>query len=134
MFTLDQKVFDYFYGCGKIVKIDSSGDILVHFNNHDGSGLWYTKEGFMTDDVYVLNPTLATKEYKLDGFTQEPQINWEDYIGKWCIFKDSINDEGLYLHKLKSVNEFGFFYDHGDNCWSVCEPLSEEQVKILNLE
>lgn len=136
MFKIDQKVFDYSYGWGKIKIIYKEDRLTVHFPKD--LRVDYSKNGcrFLSavkGDVSEF-PTLATKEYKLDGFTQEPQINWEDYIGKWCIFKDSKYDEPLFIHKLKSVDERGFFYDQGDNSWSVCEPLTEEQTKVLNLE
>ena len=132
MFTLNQKVFDYFYGWGVVKKVNNNGTLEVRFDNQDGNIVNYTSEGFILDDDIIKHPTLATKEYTLEGFTQEPQINWNDYIGKWCFFQDDV-EFPLYINKLVSVDVRGKFYDE-DCSWECCTPLTEEQIKVLNLK
>lgn len=139
MFTLNQKVFDYFYGWGKVKIVYKEDRLTVHFP--EDLRVDYSKNGcrFLSavkGDVSKY-PTLATKEYTLDGFTQESQeskVDWEDYIGKWCIFKD-FEDDPIYIDRLKSVDERGVFYDQGNETnWLKCKPLTEEQVRILNIQ
>lgn len=132
MFTLNQKVFDYFYGWGVVRKVNNNGTLEVRFNNQDGNIVNYTSEGFILDDDIIKHPTLATKEYTLEGFTQKPQIDWNDYIGKWCFFQDD-TEFPLIINKLVSVDERGKFYDE-DCSWEQCKPLTEEQIRVLNLK
>jgi hypothetical protein len=135
MFKIDQKVFDYSYGWGKVKIIYKEDRLTVHFPKD--LRVDYSKNGcrFLSavkGDVSEY-PTLATKEYTLCGFTQESQIDWEYYIGKWCIFKD-IDSDPIYIDRLESVDERGYFYNEREgNFWLTCKPLTEEQIKILNL-
>lgn len=135
MFTLNQKVFDYFYGWGVVRKVNNNGTLEVRYDNQDGNIVNYTSDGYILDDDIIKYPTLATKEYTLNGFTQEPQIDWDDYIGKWCVFKDTQDPaySSIYIDKLVSVDVNGGF--HNSDCsWRFCTPLTEEQIKVLNLK
>ena len=40
----------------------------------------------------------------------------------------------FYLCILSSIDEKGNFYDSEGDDWDYCEPLTDEQIKILNLE
>lgn len=95
-FEVNQKVFDYSYGWGKIIKIITTSDsskepIIVFINNKDIYNI-YDLEGrnvCLIDNIIKYRadkPTLATKEYYLEDFTQEPQINYTKYINKWGKF------------------------------------------------
>lgn len=81
-FEVNQKVFDYSYGWGKIIKIITTSDsskepIIVFINNKDIYNI-YDLEGrnvCLIDNIIKYRadkPTLATKEYYLEDFTQEP--------------------------------------------------------------
>ena len=79
-FEINQKVFDYSYGWGKIVKItttsDSSEEPIIVFINNEDIYNFYDLEGrnvCLIDNIIkyrAVNPTLATKEYSLKDFTQ----------------------------------------------------------------
>ena len=95
-FYVNQKVFDYSYGWGKIIKIITTSDsseepIIIFANNKDVYNI-YDLEGrnvCLIDNIIKYRadkPTLATKEYYLEDFTQEPQINYTKYINKWGKF------------------------------------------------
>ena len=76
---------------------------------------------------------LSFTEYTLRGFNQKHKEDYSKHIGKWCIFKDS-EEDALYINKLRSFDVNGFFQDSEYISWNICEPLTEEQIKILNLE
>lgn len=135
-FKINQKVFDYSYGWGKIVIIYKEDRLTVLYSGD--LRVDYTKKGF----VYLNNtniisslPTLATKEYTLNGFTQEEQIDYEQYIGKWCKFWDSDSDKDFVISTFyfyNDENEYKFI-TNDDKCYEFFKPLTEEQIRVLNL-
>ena len=134
IFEKGDKVFDIRFGWGVVIfmysfdwnKEDDSKLICVVEFKNEGE-IHYTKE--------IALKLLSFTEYTLEGFNQEKQINWDDYIGKWCIFSEypEDNEDFILIGKLISVNKNGRF--HSGRCnFAICEPLTEEQIKILNLE
>lgn len=133
IFKLNQRVFDFFFGWGTVKEIEKS-HLSVLFDKKPEMEIWYNLKGIITDNL-TLEPTLATKEYTLSGFTQEPIINWSDYIGKWGKFWDEDSFDFI-ISKLYFYNEENNAkFITSDNCpFYNFKPLSEEQLKILGLE
>ena len=135
-FKMDQKVYDYTYGWGKIIMICKENRLIVQYSRD--LRVDYTKNGFRylnSNNIISDLPTLATKEYSLNGFTQEPQINYNIYIGKWGKFWDSDNEKDFVisiLYYYNDENEYKFI-TNDDKCYEFFEPLSKEQIEILNL-
>lgn len=132
-FEIRDKVFDIRFGWGTITYIyssnwekeeDSKLVCVVKFENEEE--VHYTKQ--------IALKLLSFTEYTLKGLNQVLNKDYSPYIGKWCKFKDKDNEEYFCLCKLKNVNEKGFLCDFEGIAWDICEPLTEEQVKILNLE
>ena len=135
IFKIGDRVFDIRFGWGEVKEIQEEGIhvVRVDFDNCSSS---YTKDGkgYHTD----LSPLLSFTEYDLvnGGFSQERPINYDDYEGKWGAFWDS-NKDILLIGKLSAYdntenedhpfeNEFGYYANF--------EPLTEEQIKVLNLK
>ena len=145
-FKVNQKVFDYSYGWGRIVSIEETSDksnepvITVRFV--EDTYIHYDLEGRHVRLNYNIirdrssNPVLATEEYTLYGFTQEPKEDYSEYIGKWGKFwnYDSGNDiliSTLYFYN--TGNDYKFITNN-DEAYEYFEPLKEEEIKILKLE
>ena len=130
IFESDDKVFDILYGWGEIYSINYIEEIItVKFNN----GLIdYTLDGKRNEDD--LKPSLSLTEYAYYGFSQEKTPSYKEYIGKWGKFYDN-NPEYFRVGKL-------VFYVKGaekpfqgiSHSFKYFEPLTEEQIKILELE
>ena len=147
-FEVNQKVFDYSYGWGKIVKITTTSDsskepIIVFINNKDIYN-FYDLEGrnvWLINNIIkyrAVNSTLATKEYYLEDFTQEPQINYTKYINKWGKFgfsEDKIEIIGILKDFRETLEGLKYFYPFEDRYinYEYFEPLTDEQLKILGL-
>lgn len=147
-FEINQKVFDYSYGWGKIVKITTTSDsseepIIVFINNKDIYN-FYDLDGrnvCLIDNIIkyrAVNPTLATKEYYLENFTQEPQIDYTKYINSWGKFgfsKDEIEIIGVLKDFRETSEGLKYFYPFEDKNidYEYFEPLTDEQLKILGL-
>lgn len=144
-FEVNQKVFDYSYGWGKIVKIATTSDnskepIIVFINNKDIYS-FYDLEGrnvCLIDNIIKYRadkPTLATKEYNLKDFTQEKQIDYSDYLGKYGMFWDEDKKFPLIaiLESFINDNSYPFKSCGGMGYYSNFEPLTDEQLKVLGL-
>ena len=83
-------------------------------------------------------PTLSTKPYTLEGFTQESIIDWSKYFNTWGIFYDeeedfeSANRVGR-LHNYDNDNIYPFQTYEGESYMNF-KPLTEEQIKIIDLK
>ncbi len=82
----------------------------------------------------AVNPTLATKEYYVEEFTQEPQIDYTKYIDSWGKFGYS-KDETEMIGVLKDFREnseglkyFYPFIDRNVN-YEYFEPISDEEYQ-----
>ena len=131
IFKVGDRVFDIICGWGEIESIDSTRayPITAVF---DGSKTNYTYKGELPLGKIR---TLSFTEYGFDNrFTQERPINYEEYIGKWGKFWDN-NPQYFRVGKLDgyvSAEEKPFFSRYKD--FKNFEPLTDEQVKILELE
>lgn len=103
---------------------DSNLVCEVKFEN--GEEVHYSKQ--------MASKLLSFTEYTLKGFNQIHKEDYSQYIGKWCKFRDKNFEKFYYLCILKEVNEKGYFYDSEDDVWDICEPLTDEQIKILKLD
>lgn len=135
-FKLNQKVFDYSYGWGKVSEIFKNTSFSVYYSKfrlyilYREDGSYYYKEGLDT------KPVLATEEYTLKGFTQKEQIDYNQLVGKWGKFWDRDSDKDFLVSILHCFNHYDQFefVTKDDKCYEFFEPLTEEQIKILNLE
>ena len=138
IFKVGDRVFDIRFGWG-IVNFTYSMDwnkaqpeflvCEVEFDkNKNKKPYSYTKK--------LATQMLSFTEYTLQGFSQERSMNYNDYIGKWGKFWD--NDKNhIILDKLDSYIDNIFedcFFKSKNSCYKNFEPLTEEQIKILNLE
>lgn len=145
-FRVNQKVFSYAYGWGRIVSISETEDYtkepVITFKNTEDLYDFYDLEGrfvILSYNIIIYrseNPVLATEEYTLNGFTQKEKVNYEDYIGKWGKFWDRDSDKDFLVSILHCFNHYDQyeFVTKDDKCYEFFEPLTEEQIKILNLE
>ena len=139
IFKIGDRVFDIRFGWGKVIDDDKGGlfPIGVQFDNNDSQEvIVYTDDGkHMPGEEFSL---LSFTEYTLQGFTQEKPINYNDYIGKWGKFwNDDFEDfEDYYviskLKEYKSGDTYKFKILGG--IYNTFEPLTEEQIKVLNLK
>lgn len=135
VFKVGQRVFDYMFGWGRVVRIDKiSEDITVSFDRFL-QYFYYTKSGRLYFDEEVsLRTTLSTKKYLLDGISIEEQLRYEDYIGKWGKFK--IDKNAFIISKLDNVKytdyHIEFKCDFGE--FDMFEPLTNEEIKVLKLD
>lgn len=143
-FEVDQKVFDYAFEQGTIVNIHQTTScekyLVVIFEsnknpiNYDISGrlLILDKDGYPY--VRAVNPTLATKEYYLENFTQEPQIDYTKYINSWGKFgfsKDEIEIIGVLKDFRETSEGLKYFYPFEDKNidYEYFEPISDEEYQ-----
>ena len=139
-FEKGDRVFDVFWGWGKVSKIERNQLYCIRVDFRD-SGLYDI--GYLADGRYNVEtkiPRLSFTEYDLinGGFSQERPINYDDYIGKWGKFWDKDNPTNVSIDCLNDVDndEEGVLkfipytvYKHHD-CF---EPLTDEQIKVLGL-
>lgn len=145
-FYVNQDVFDFAYRFGTIVKINQTANgekyLVVNFGNVKNS-IYYDLTGRLIDlqqgyvRVRAINPTLATKEYYLEGFTQEPQIDYREYIDNWGKFgysKDEIEFIGILKDFRETSEGLKYFYPFNDKNidYEYFEPLTDEEMKYLN--
>jgi hypothetical protein len=136
VFKVGQKVYDQIFFPGKegtIVDIVNGGDFPLTIRV-DFTLLYYRLDGSFGLNTAV---TLSTKPYILEmkGFTQEPVEDYSDYIGKWGKFWDEDTFD-FVISKLDFYNEENIakFITSDEQSFNFFEPLTEEQVKILNLK
>ena len=145
-FYVNQDVFDYTFKFGTVVQINQSANgekyLVVNFGNvknsvyYDLTGrLIFLQQGYV--QARAINPTLATKEYYLEGFTQEPQIDYREYIDNWGKFgfsKDEIEIIGVLKDFRETSEGLKYFYPFDDRNidYEYYEPLTDEEMKYLN--
>ena len=136
IFKVGDRVFDIMYGWGKVenlVKKDNGEIVLVYvkFDNFDES-LTYTYDGRFS--IKDLHPRLSFTEYTLQGFSQKRPVDYKNHIGKWGKFWDN-NPEYFRVGKLVLYIEGTQKPFQGiSHNFRYFEPLTEEQIKILNLK
>ena len=135
-FKVNQKVFDYSYGWGRVSEMYEDNSFSVYYIKLDVYVLYRNDGSYLFRDKTASKPVLATEEYTLNGFTQEEKVKYEDYIGRWGKFwnYDSGNDiliSTLYFYNTE--NDYKFITNN-DEAYEYFEPLTEEEIKILKLE
>lgn len=134
-FKVNQKVFDYSYGWGKVSEIHEDTSLSVYYRKLDFYVLYCEDGSYFFRDKIASKPVLATEEYTLNGFTQEYKPSYEDYFGKWGKFWDSDSDTDFVvsiLYYYNDENDYKFI-TNDDHCYEFFEPLTEEQIKVLDL-
>ena len=77
---------------------------------------------------------LSFTEYTLKGFTQERPVNYEEYIGKWGKFWND-NPKYFTIGILKGYEQGGHKpFQSVSLDFQNFQPLTDEQIKTLNLE
>lgn len=131
-FKKGDRVFDIRFGWGTVSYIYTT-DLEKEKDQNLVCVVKFEKEEEVNYTKFIALKLLSFTEYTLRGFNQKHNEDYSKHIGKWCIFKDS-EEDALYINKLRSFDVNGFFQDSEDISWNICEPLTEEQIKILNLE
>lgn len=144
-FYVNQDVFDYTFKFGTVVQINQTANgekyLVVNFEKVKNS-VYYDLTGrlIIMNQGYIhtraVNPTLATKEYYLEGFTQEPQIDYREYIDNWGKFgysKDEIEIIGILKDFRETSEGLKYFYpfDNRNIDYEYFEPLSEVEKSYL---
>lgn len=140
IFKTGNRVFDIRFGWGTV--IDDNRCLLypigVQFDRDDSKQIIvYTNDGI--SNVSEEFSLLSFTEYTLQGFTQKRPVNYKDYQGKYGKFWD--NEEKtfvigeLYNYFPHLIRAFEMkAKDSQITCYENFEPLTEEQLKILNLK
>ena len=135
IFKVGDKVFDIQYGWGEITHIHiSEWSVLA-------SDFVYCEVKFDTGEVHRYTKIGASKslsftEYAFDNrISQKRLIDYNDYLGKWGKFWDYDFKKSCIIGKLcryhsEDSKPFKVISLH----FEYFEPLSEEQIKTLNLE
>ena len=132
IFKVGDRVFDFVNGWGKIIytyNIDversKSVDLICAIRFDNGHEEHYTKNTALK--------LLSFTEYGIDErFSQKRPMDYEKCIGKWGKFW---NDKKEYIvSKLERYSSEGFRTTTSIALYKFFESLTEEQIKILNLE
>ena len=134
IFKVGDRVFDIMYGWGVVEELhqdeERSYPLIVRFPGFDT--LYYTRDG--KSNTSDSHPILSFTEYGFDNrFSQERPINYEEYIGKWGKFWDDRIKEYI-ISRLERATPEGFKSNTSIMIYNNFEPLTEEQIKMLNLE
>lgn len=135
IFKKGDRVFDIDYGWGEVTETHyletTLYPILVKFQT---SSVYYTLDGKWAHGDSYLKLSFTEYDFVNGGFSQERPINYNDYIGKWGKFWND-NPEYFTIGILKG-------YEQGSHKpfqsvsldFQNFKPLTEEQIKILELE
>ena len=136
IFREGDRVYDIRYGWGTVARYNDSENypISVKFDQDISQEfMYYTECGksYKLDNAGLLSFT----EYDLvnGGFSQEKSSNHEQYIGKWGRFWNDKEKE-YTISKLKSYNREGFRSTTSIAIYNNFEPLTEQQLEILQLK
>ena len=135
IFKVGDRVFDFNFKWGTVVHIEKLSVYTIEVKFDD----YIDKMSFTIDGKFIYNdslPRLSFTEYDLvnGGFSQERKIDYNDYIGKYCKFwnKDKHNTviDRFVGYDDCRIKFFESTFDYYENF----EPLTEEQIEILNLK
>lgn len=129
VFKKGQKVFDHHFGWGEVEDILGEEDfpIRVCFEEEQES---YTNAGRLYGEY---RPTLSFTEYTLEGFSQEPTIDYNECIGKLGMFWGDYPYKMIGILKSFDLEKEYAFYLEEWGMFKNFQPLTEEQIKILGL-
>lgn len=126
IFKKEDRVFDYHHGWGEVIAFDNHDRLIVKFKE---GNVFYDKNGRRGNSYFS---TLSFTEYTLQGFSQERPIDCKDYIGKWGAFWDDDYDEYRLIRRLNRFSD-GYFKANGEGWYNNFKPLTDEQIKALEL-
>ena len=134
IFKVGDRVFDIRYGWGKVTICADTilYPIGVQFDEDDSQEvILYTEDGkgHLGDN----KPLLSFTEYTLNGFSQKRFFDYKNCIGKWGKFWDDRIKEYI-ISRLERITPDGFKSNTSIMIYNNFEPLTEEQIKMLNLE
>ena len=136
IFEKEDRVFDIEFGWGTVVRIENEFEspVIVDFDRYEDISFRYRFDGRCSSNLALKR--LSFTEYTLQGFTQEKPVNYEEYVGKWGKFWNSGDKVLIDILIEIDTEEYGrmvfgpyitnMYYDN-------FEPLTEEQIKILEL-
>ena len=134
IFKVGDRVFDIRYGWGKVTNYEDTPlyPIGVVFDEDDTQEvIFYTEDG--KGHLGDKNSILSFTEYEFSGFSQKRITDYNKYIGKWGKFWDDL-DKYYIISKLEKATHGGFKSNTSIMIYDNFEPLTEEQIKILNLK
>lgn len=129
-FKVGDRVFDAMCGWGEVKDIDKHL-VFVKFDKDDNTDEYYDDGRFCKSDI---NPRLSFTEYGFDNrFSQKRFFDYKNCIGKWGKFWDDRIKEYI-ISRLERITPDGFKSNTSIMIYNNFEPLTEEQIKMLNLE
>lgn len=118
IFKQGDRVYTHGAGWGKVIDIGIM--IVVQFDN---------------DTITALEPAyLSFTEYTLNNFSQERPIDYNDYVGKWGLFWHHEETAKVIDRSVGYDKESPFPFRAESDTFKYFKPLTEEQIKILELE
>ena len=130
IFKVGDRVFDAMCGWGEVKDIDKHL-VFVKFDKDDNTDEYYDDGRFCKSDI---NPRLSFTEYGFDNrFSQKRFFDYKNCIGKWGKFWDDRIKEYI-ISRLERITPDGFKSNTSIMIYNNFEPLTEEQIKILNLK
>ena len=134
IFKVGDRVFDIMYGWGVVEELhqdeERSYPLTVRFPGFDT--LYYTRDG--KSNTSDSHPILSFTEYGFDNrFSQKRFFDYKNYIGKWGKFWDDRIKEYI-ISRLERITPDGFKSNTSIMIYDNFEPLTEEQIKMLNLK
>jgi hypothetical protein len=136
IFEVGQEVFDYSYGWGKVLSIDTNTNTLtVEFKDEDKHNFYknYDSDGCL--NYLAKDPILSTTEYTLNNFSQKKQFPMNKSIGKWAKFWDSDKNSFAISRFEGYVPNSDYPYLSEDlGQFENFEILTEEQIKLFGLK
>ena len=138
IFKKGDKVFDYAFGWGEVVKIENADytGFLVIDVKFEGEVASYTIDGALGVDQH---PTLSFTEYTLEGFSQvRPKEPLPFKVGDVCYVCDHIGSDiwGTCILKGIGVYDLGKPF-RGSSSWQFLaleNPLLNPKTKIYTKE
>lgn len=134
IFRKGDRVFDIIFGWGKVTEVyypqDRDYPVSVQFEN---SVIIYTYDGkWAHGDSYS---RLSFTEYGFDDrFSQERPIDYTEYIGKWGKFWDIDVKTCIIDRLIECKPDDEYYFTTSEFGYLNFEPLTDEQIKILELK
>lgn len=130
IFKVGDRVFDAMCGWGEVKDIDEDL-VFVKFDKDDNIDEYHDDGRFCKSDI---NPRLSFTEYGFDNrFSQKRFFDYKNCIGKWGKFWDDRIKEYI-ISRLERITPDGFKSNTSIMIYNNFEPLTEEQIKMLNLK
>lgn len=130
IFKVGDKVFDINFGWGKVTDVNPGDNYPIYVKFKRAKRCWYTNKG-----EYLLDspPTLSFTEYKLNGFSQERPIDYNEWKGKWCAFWGDNYSIGFTISRYGGY-AYGMHYSATPVSYDNARLLTEEEIKNFGLD